>query len=365
MISGQKLVSVGIESWGIYIPELRHSGEYIAERTGIPQDILRTKFGLYSKSIAGPEDHNVAMAVKASNTALQRAGINAKEVDLIIWAGEVYDKYLLQTYGIKLQNDLGAVNAMSFDINQRCATFMLAFNLVKGLMVMDRRIQRVLIASGYRNCDLINYANPRTRFMTSLSASGVAILLKRDHPENNLLASTVITDGQFAEDVYVPGGGSGIPMTTAGGDIPPTACEIIEKKLNYLEIPDPESMKNRLDKLSMANFVKVIDTAIRDSGYTRKDIGYLGLLHMKPSAFEYVSGEFGVDVKTKTTYWDEFVYLGHMGQNDGIMSLEFGIRHNKIKSGDLVVLASAGIGYSWGAACIKWGKKQASAGQCS
>jgi len=356
MDNANNAVQVGIESWGTYVPEFRHSAKYIADKSGIPQNVLETKFGLYSKSIAGPEDHNVAMAVKASHIALQRAGISAGNIDLIIWAGEGYDKYLLQTCGIKLQNDIGAINAMAFDINQRCATFMLAFYLAKGLMAVDPRIKRVLIASGYRNCDLINYSNPKTRFMISLAASGVAILLKKDHPENVLLASSIITDGQFAEDVYVPGGGSGLPMTTAGGDIPPTAYEVIEKKLNYLDVPAPERMKNRLDRLSMANFIKVIDTAIINSGYTRKDIGYFGLLHMKPSAFEYVAKEVGVDPRAKTTYWDEFVRLGHMGQNDSIMSLEFGIRHNKIKTGDLVVLASAGIGYSWGAACIKWGR---------
>jgi 3-oxoacyl-[acyl-carrier-protein] synthase-3 len=352
----KKLIQVGVEGWGTYIPAVKHSASYISEKSGIPQNVLETKFGLNAKSIAGPEDHNVAMAVKASNVAIQRAGINAQEIDMVIWAGEITDKHLMQTYGIKLQNDIGAVNAMAFDINQRCATFMLAFNLVKGMMFMDPRIKRVLIASGYRNCDLINYSNIRTRFMISLAASGVAILLKRDHPENALLASAVITDGQFCEDVYVPGGGSGIPMTTAGGDIPPTAYEVIEKKLNYLDVPDPEAMKNRLDELSMSNFIKVIDKAINDSGYSRKDIGYLGLLHMKPSAFEYVAKELGVDVRTKTTYWDEFVKLGHMGQNDCLMSLEFGIKHNKIKPGDLVVFAAAGIGYCWGASCIKWGK---------
>jgi 3-oxoacyl-[acyl-carrier-protein] synthase III len=106
----------------------------------------------------------------------------------------------------------------------------------------------------------------------------------------------------------------------------------------------------------MSNFIKVIDMALEKSGYTRKDIDYLGLLHMKPSAFEYVAGEVGVDVKSKTTYFDDFIYLGHMGQNDGVMSIEFGVKRNKIKEGDLVVLAAAGIGYSWGAACIKWGK---------
>ena len=352
----KELVHVGVESWGTYIPEFRHSARYISEKTGIPQNVLETKFGLIAKSICGPEDHNVAMAAKASNVAIERAGTSAKDIDLIVWAGEVNDKYLLQTYGIKLQNDIGATNAMAFDINQRCATFMLAFKLVKGLMLMDSRIQRVLIASGYRNCDFIDYSNPRTRFMLSLAASGVAVLLKRDHPENVLLASAVITDGQFSEDVYIPGGGSGMPLTTPGGDIPPTAYEVIEKKLNYLDVPDPEGMKNRLDRLSMSNFIKVIDIAISDSGYSRKDIGYLGLLHMKTSAFDYVSKEVGVDVKSKTTYWDDFVNYGHMGQNDAVMSLEFGVKRNKIKPGDLVVLAAAGIGYSWGAACIKWGK---------
>jgi 3-oxoacyl-[acyl-carrier-protein] synthase-3 len=350
------LVKVGLESWGTYIPELRHTAKYMSEKSGIPQNVLETKFGLYSKSIAGPEDHNVAMTVKAANVALERAGISATEIDLIIWAGEIYDKYLMQTLGIKLQNDIGATNAWAFDINQRCSTFILAFNLVKGLMVMDSRIKRVLIASGYRNCDIINYENPRTRFGISIAAGGAAVLLKRDHPENALLASTVITDGQFAEDVFIPGGGSGMPLNTAGGDIPPTAYEVIENKLNYVDALDPEDMKERLDKLSIPNFIKVIDIAIKDSGYERKDIGYFGLLHLKPSAFEYVSQLLGVDVKTKTTYWEEFVKLGHMGQNDGVMSLEFGVKHNKIKPGDLVVLAAAGMGYSWGATCIKWGK---------
>jgi 3-oxoacyl-[acyl-carrier-protein] synthase-3 len=352
-----ELVKVGLESWGTYIPESRHSAKYMAEKTGIPQNVLETKFGLMSKSIAGPEDHNVAMALKASNIAIERAGIKPTDIDLVIWAGEVYDKYLMQTYGIKLQNEVGATKAYAFDINQRCGTFMLAFNLVKGLMIMDKRINRVLIASGYRNCDIVDYANPQTRFLTCLAASGAAVILKRDHTENILLASSVITDGQFSEDVYVPGGGSGLPMTVAGGgDNPPTAYEVLEKKLLYIDVPDPEGMKARLDKLSMSNFIKVIDQALDESGYERKDIGYLGLLHMKPSAFEYVANEIGVDVKTKTTYWEEFVNYGHMGQNDGVMSIEFGVKHKKIKPGNLVVLAAAGIGYAWGAACIKWGK---------
>ncbi len=356
MENKEQIVSVGLESWGICIPELRHSAAYMAEKSGIPEDILKTKFGLNSKSIAGPDDHNVTMAFKASKQALERAHIDPADIDVVIWAGEVYDKHLMQTYGIKLQKDVEAINAWAFDVNQRCGTFMLAINLVKGLMATDSRINKVLIASGYRNCDLINYANPRSRFMINLAASGAAMILTRNYPKNTLLESTVLTDGCFAEDVVVLGGGSGMPMTTpGGGNAPETAYEVLDKKMNYLDVPDPEGMKDRLDKLSMANFIRVVDEALELSGCTREDISFLGLLHMKKSAFQYVCGELGVDVEKQTTYYDEFVNLGHMGQNDGVMSIEFGLKHGKIRNGDLVVLAAAGIGYSWGATCIRWG----------
>ncbi|MBU3916635.1 3-oxoacyl-ACP synthase [bacterium] len=356
MEAREQVVSVGLESWGIYIPKERHSAAYMSQKSGIPQEILKTKFGLESKTIAGPDDHNVTMALKASLSALERANIAPTDIDVVIWAGEVYDKYLMQTYGIKLQNEIGATNAWAFDVNQRCGTFMLAINLVKGLMATDKKINRVLIASGYRNCDLIDYENPRSRFMINLGASGAAIVLTRDYPKNILLGSVVITDGCFADDVVVLGGGSGLPMTNpGGGDAPATAYKVLTEKLNYLDVPDPEGMKKRLDKLSMSNFIKVVNSALEESGCKKEDIDYLGLLHMKKSAFEYVSGELGVDVEKQTTYYDEFVHLGHMGQNDGVMSIDFGLKHNKIKDGYLVVLAAAGIGYSWGATCIRWG----------
>jgi len=55
----------------------------------------------------------------------------------------------------------------------------------------------------------------------------------------------------------------------------------------------------------------------------------------------------------QSTYFEEW---GHMGQNDSIVSLEEGLKSNKIKDGDVVVLAAAGIGWSWNAMTIKWGE---------
>jgi 3-oxoacyl-[acyl-carrier-protein] synthase-3 len=349
-------VSAGIESLGIYIPETRHSAEYIAERSKIPVEVLQTKFGLMSKTVPGPGDHTVAMGVKAAKTAIERADISPEEIDLVIWAGEVYSERPMQTYGIKLQHETGTVNAWAFDINQRCGTFMIGMSLAKSLMACNPGIKRALIASGYRNCDLVDYANPRSRFMFSLAASGAAVILRRDHEKNRVLETAVKTDGRFAEDVYVPGGGTMLPMTVpGGGDIPNRAFDILEKRLNYLDVPDPQGMKDRLDRLSMQNFLVVIDESLKRSGYSRKDIDFLGLLHMKESAFSYVCGELGVSVEDQTTYREEFVHMGHMGQNDGVIAIETGLKHDKIKAGDIVVLAAAGIGYAWNATTIQWG----------
>ena len=75
------------------------------------------------------------------------------------------------------------------------------------------------------------------------------------------------------------------------------------------------------------------------------------------SAFEFVANELGVDPYKQSTYFEEW---GHMGQNDSIVSLEEGLKDGKIKDGNLVVLTAAGIGWSWNAMTIKWGKQNES-----
>jgi len=335
--------SVGLESWGIYLPEKKHTSDYIAQETGIPKDVIEKKFGLKSKTVPGPKDHTVAMGAKASFQALERANITAEDLDLIIWAGEVYAERPMMTYGIKLQQLLGnPLNSWAFDINQRCGTFLVGMLLGKSLIQTNPNIERILVASGYRNSDLINYKNQNSRFMISLAASGAAVILRGDYKTNEILGISAISDGRFADDVYVP----------AGGTIQPISKEAIDNDLIYLDVPDPEGLKQRLDKFSMDSFVKVIDDALQQSGYTREDIDYLALLHMKRSAFEYVAKAVGVDPYKQATYFEE---IGHNGQNDGILSLEYGLKSGKIKKGDIIVLTAAGIGWAWNAGVIKWG----------
>ncbi len=333
---------MGLVSTGVYLPKHRHTAKFISEQTGIPEDILKSKFGLTSKTVGGPEDGPVTMGIKAANTALNKAKeISVEDIDVILWTGESFIERPMQVAGVKLSHEIGATNAWALDLSARCATLMGGIRIAKALMTAEPDVQTVLLASGYQNCDLINYENERSRFMFSLAASGVSAILQRDFPHNQVLETVIITDGAFADDVYCPAGGTEIPIT----------CEAIEKGLQYLDVPNPPEMKDRLDKLSMQNFIRVVKESTEQSGYSIQDINYLALLHMKRSAFTYVLSELGLTLN-HSTYFEEW---GHMGQNDAIVSIEAGLKSGKIKEGDLVVMAAAGIGYTWSATSIKWG----------
>src|SRR5947208_193807 len=79
-----------------------------------------------------------------------------------------------------------------------------------------------------------------------------AILLERDAPRNQLFETVLLTDGSFSEDVYVTGGGTRVPLTK----------ENFDPAMLTLEVPNPAAMKERLDKLSMRNFISTIEQSV-------------------------------------------------------------------------------------------------------
>ncbi|MFV8827296.1 3-oxoacyl-ACP synthase [Alkalihalobacterium sp. APHAB7] len=337
-----KKEDVGIVSTGVYIPDEWMTSTDIAEQSGIPVEIIEEKMGILKKTLPGSDDHTCQMGIYAARKALEKGNIDPKDIDLVIYIGEEHKEYPLWTAGIMLQREVGATNAWAFDVALRCGTTIMAMKVAKDMMLADPSIQTVLLAGGYRNVDFIDYINPRTRFMYNLAAGGGAVILQKGYHSNILLDSHIITDGSFSEDVVV----------AAGGTKNPISREAIEKRLNYLDVLDPEGMKQRLEEKSMKNFIEVIRRSLQKSGYDQKDIDYLGILHMKKSAHDYVLRELGL-TDEQSIYLNKF---GHIGQIDQILSMELALEQGKIKDGDVVVLVSAGIGYAWGANTIRWGK---------
>ncbi len=87
--------------------------------------------------------------------------------------------------------------------------------MAKAWMQADPQLKTVLLAGGYRNGDLIDFSNPRVSFMYNLAAAGGAIILRRGHTQNQLLGACLISDGDFADDVHVPVGGTVNPIQSS------------------------------------------------------------------------------------------------------------------------------------------------------
>lgn len=348
---------VGIVSVGTYAPAPIMTAADIAAASGIEEWVIREKFGITRKHLPGPNDHTNQMAVWAAQDCLSRASIKPDEIDVVLCTTEEWKEYLLWTAGIKLAYEIGATRAWAMDVQMRCGTTIAALKLARDMIVADPEINTILIAGGYRNGDLINYRNHRTSFMFNLAAGGGALLLRRGWPANHILGSHMMTDGFMSEHVVVPASGTRQFPTDAA----------VAEGLFKLDLVEPEAMKERLNAVSMDNWMHCIDEALRKSNpinqhqqtnepinhpYTRADIGFLNVLHMKRSAHLDMLKRLGLRE-------DQSVYLsdyGHIGQQDAMFSIAEGLKQGRLKDGDLMVIVAAGIGYAWGAACVRWGE---------
>ena len=330
---------VGISAFSTYIPSRVQTSQYLADVSGIPRQVLEEKFGILSKPWAAEGEQVSSMAIKAAKAALK--GRDPKSLDVVIWTGSEHKDFPLWSAGPKVQYEIGAVNAWSTDVASRCASTQVGLKIARDMMIADPKVSKVLLAGGHRMIDKLNYKNERARFMFNMSDAGSAILLERNGPGNQLFETVLLTDGSFSEDVYVTGGGTRFPLTK----------ENFDPSMLTLEVPNPAVMKDRLDKVSMSNFLSAIEQSVTRSGFLLKDIGYLAIIHMKRSAHDAVLSELGLKAE-QSTYLEHF---GHAGAPDVVRSLELGIQEGRLRDGMITVLCGAGTGYIWASSCVRWG----------
>lgn len=334
---------VGIVGFGLYLPENYITAKEVSEATGgiWSEEAVIEKLGFVKKTIPGSKDGTQEMGYLAAKDCLKNTGVDAMDIDLIICIGEEWKEYPLTTSAMYIQDKIGAVNAYAFDIAQRCCTGITAMKIAKDMMLSDESINTVLICGGYRNGDFIDYKNQRVSFMFNLATGGGAVILKKNYGKNELLETSIITDGSFARDVGV----------VYGGTINPINKDNLEEAYKSLDVMDVQGMKSRLNEKSTPNFLKVIRESLRKSGYSQEDIDYIAMIHFKYSAHKYILSELGL-LESKSIYLKDY---GHMGQIDQILSMKLALEQGKIKNGDIVVTVGAGIGYAWAANTIKWG----------
>ena len=335
----EKQINVGIRSIGCYVPQGIRDSAWIGAASGIPEPVIREKVGIRQVHKAGPEETVSSMGAEAARRCL--GDFDPRDLDLVVYCGSEYKDYYLFNCAARVQYEIGAVNAAVFEIHNLCSAGVWSLKVLKSMMLQDPELKHVLLVSSSKEGDLINYRDSDSRFMFNFGDGAAAALLERDLDENVILESAMIADGQFAADVSVPGIG----------------CRNFEGFRNmpwedhFLRVLDVANMKERLDPITLGNFVSVIAKAADRSGFGRAHIDYLAPIFMKKSILLHLLDQFGL-AEENTFVLEEY---GHCQSADCFISLLEGARCGKLKAGDRAVLVSAGTGYTWAATGVQWG----------
>ncbi len=343
--------TMGIVSTGTWFPETFMTAAEIAAESGLPEWVVREKLGIERKFVADPNVHPNDMAVHAAQKAIDKAGIDPMEIDVVLCTTEEWREHLLWTTAIDLAYRVGAKRAWGVDVHARCVTTIAAMKLAHGLLSEDESINTILIGGGYGISEFIDLTDLDTSFLFNIGAGAGAMILKRDWPENQILGDHVICDGSMSRHVIIP----------ASGTVQhPTDKAVAEGGFKF-RLAEPEAMKARMAEVSIPNWVTCVDRALEKSGprsdgtpYTRADIDFLNMSLIKPSGHRQMLDELGLTEEHSVYISD----IGHIGEQDAIINIEVGLEQGRLKPGDTMVMLGAGIGYVWGGAIVQWGPPQ-------
>ena len=329
------MTQISLAATAAYLPEHWMTAAQVGASSGIPEQVIVEKFGLRGKHIAAADEHVSDLSVRAAQTLLEETGLDPLEIDVVMYFGSMWKDYAVWQAAPWIAHRIGATRAYAVEYdNVSCGT-PVALRLARDMLLAEEELRTILVVAACRESYLLDYENERSRFMFNFGDGAVAGLLVRDGGHNALLGCHGITDGSFSLQVKVPSGGSVSPN---GG-------------YRYLDVADPASMKDGLDKVSLANFVAAARGAVERSGAQLSDVGYLCGIHMKPSMHRALVAELGLD-ESRAAYLDD---TGHMSGVDPLLALDRAARAGELRDGELVLLLAAGTGYTWAASVVRWG----------
>jgi 3-oxoacyl-[acyl-carrier-protein] synthase-3 len=330
------VTSVSLAAVASYLPARWMTAAEIADATGIPEQVVVEKFGLRGKHIAAPDEHVSDMAVTVGEQLLSETGFDPEEVDVVLYFGSMWKDYPVWQAGPEIAHRLGCAAAYAVEYANVSYGAPAALRVARDMLAAEADLGAVLAVGASRESYLLDYANERARFMINFGDGAAAAMLVKDGGANEVLGSHGITDGSLSRHVKVPSGGS----------VDPAGCE------RSLDVADQAAMKERLDEVSLPNFVRAAEGALARSGATLADVDYLCGIHMKRSMHEALLEGLGLDPE-RAAYLDD---AGHMSGVDPLLALDRASASGGLADGDLVLLLAAGTGYTWAASVVRWGR---------
>ena len=331
-----------ITGLGYYVPDnivtnddlskiIDTNDEWIQERTGIQE----------RRHIIRGEDTTTSMGVKAAKIAIERSGVAKEDIDFIIFATLSPD-YYFPGPGVLVQRDLGLKTVGALDVRNQCSGFVYAVSIADQYIKTGMYKNILVIGSEVHSVGLDMTTRGRGVSVIFGDGAGAAVLSREEDNTKGILTTHLHSEGQHAEELIVKAPGMGGRWVT----------DILEDK-------DPENDESYLPymngqfvfKNAVVRFAEVINEGLQANNLQVSDIDMLIPHQANLRISQFIQQKFKL---TDDKVYNNIQKYGNTTAASIPIALTEAWEQGKIKSGDTVVLAAFGSGFTWGSVIMKW-----------
>ncbi len=314
-----------IISAGSYLPEkivtnfdlekkVDTSHEWIVERTGILQ-----------RHIAGKNELTSDISLKAANKAIAAANMDILDIDMIILATTTPDLTFPSTATI-IQSKLGAKNAFAFDVQAVCSGFVYALNIANNF-IKTGQVKNALVIGADTLSKIVNWEDRNTCVLFGDGAGAVILSATKDN-NSGILSNQLHSDGNLVDILKTSGGTS---LTQDAG---------------YITMSGKEVFKHAVEKMSncVIKSLEAINLSVKDIDLLVPHQANARILNAVAKKLNLSQDKVIVTVENHANTSAASIP----------MALDFALKNNKIKKGDIVVMEALGGGLTWGSIVLRW-----------
>ncbi|MBB6325205.1 3-oxoacyl-[acyl-carrier-protein] synthase-3 [Algoriphagus iocasae] len=303
------------------------NNEWIVERTGIEE----------RRWFTPGVDTVTSLSKNASLLALERAGIEAKDLDFIVFATITPD-YYVPGNGVLLQRELGIPGIGALDIRNACSGFIYALSVADQFIKTGMYQNILVVGAEIQSSGLDKSDEGRSSAVIFADGAGAVVLGVSEDENSGILSTHLHADGTFAEELFCKDPGSSREDRFSQ--------ELFDSGSFFLKMNG-----NVVFKHAIVRFIEVINEALKANNLSKEDIDLLvpHQANLRISQFIQQKLEFPDD-----KVFNNIMTLGNTTGATIPIALSEAWEQGRIKSGDLVCLAAFGSGFTWASALLKW-----------
>lgn len=323
---------IEVAATGRYLPDRVLTNADLERMVDTSDEWIRERTGIRERRIASDDVGAAEMGAEAARIAMERAGVEPGEVDLILVSTATPDR-LLPSTACDIQAILGASNAAAFDLSAACSGFLYALSIAEGHIAAGRG-EIVLIVSTEKMSSIIDWGDRSTCVLFGDGAG--AAVVRRSQNGHGVLSNFMRSDGTLAELLWRPAGGAKVPMDYA----------VIDERAHLVKMAGREVFKSAVRSMAEA-----ADQALIRAGLTGDDIDLLIPHQANIRIIEATARYAGIPMEKVFVNVDRY---GNMSSATVPIALDEALEEGRIEPGSNILMVAFGAGFTWASSVIRW-----------